>query len=134
MSFKKLTSDELAKLNEAELKKYNEELAVYDNTPIGISKDELNRLKTLHRNVQCIIVEDFDGTLRAGYFRRPNIAELKAAKSNMEKDELDAAFTLFNSCKLWIDPVVDTDDFLKLSMIGQMGSIMKLQNSYIKNF
>lgn len=134
MSFKKLTDEELNKLSPEEQEKYKADLEVFEKTPIGITQSDYEAFKAKHRFVQCIIVEDYDTTLRAGYFRRPSIPELKAAKKNLETDELDATLTLFNSCKLWVDPVVENDDFLKLSMVGQMGAIMKMQNSYIKNY
>lgn len=134
MSFKKLTDEELGKLSTEDQEKYKADLETFDKTPIGISRSDYENFKSKHRFVQAIIVEDYDGTARAGYFRRPTIPELKAAKKNLETDELDATLTLFNSCKLWVDAVVENDDFLKLSMVGQMGSIMKMQNSYIKNY
>lgn len=134
MSFKKLTEEQLSNLSTEEQEKYKADLEAFEKTPIGITRAEYDAFKAKHRFVACIVTEDYDGVERAGYFRRPNIPELKAARKNLEKDEIDASTTLFNSCKLWVDPIIESDDFLKLSMIGQMGSIMKMQNSYVKNF
>lgn len=128
-TFQKKTQAELDKLTPDELVKYNAELEAFK----GLPDDEIQGLKLKHRAITCIIVEDYEGVLRVGYFRRPTIIELKAVKKNLDVDEFDAMLTLFNSCKVMIDPMIEQDDFLKLSMIQQLGSLMTFQNSYIKN-
>lgn len=133
-TLKRLSEEEIKALTAEERTKYEAEIKAEDKKPIGISQSELDQFKAKNPDLQCIVVEGYDTTLLAGYFRRPNIPELKAVKKISADDEIDGLMTLFNSCKIWVDPAVEANDFLKLSMAGKMSSLMKMQNSFIKNY
>lgn len=92
--------------------------------PEGITEAMIAGWKQLHGRVHWIRV-DYNGTTRTAIVRRPDLKVISAASSLIHSDPIKAGLVLYDSCKLYVDPVIEASDELKLSVTKRIGELFQ---------
>lgn len=98
----------------------------------GITEQQINGWKAVHRRVAAIDVTDGEETHR-GYFHRPNMETMAAVNKLGKTDEVKAAEVLFSNCWLGGSAVMQQDAVIKMEATGKLGVLMGGLTSEIKN-
>ena len=108
-------------------------MEILDNTllPGGVNPSQLETWKRQHGKVHQLTLKNRPEL--AAYFRNPKLTEIKASTAMAKRDEIDALFTLYNNCKLYVSAEIEADDMLKLSIASQLGILIKLEEVEVKN-
>ncbi len=93
--------------------------------PEGLAEEQLTQLVRKHGQVYPVRVPK-DGLVHVGLFRKPTLADMSAAASVGTGNPMAAGELLYNTCKLAVDPALDSDDEVKLSAINAVSKLFKV--------
>lgn len=98
--------------------------------PQGVTPEEVKRLIAKHGTLYPITVSK-DGKTYVGLFKKPTLVIISAAMPHVESDPLKAGETIYNNCKVAIDPEIDQDDELKVGVMGACGRLFQVAQAQV---
>lgn len=93
--------------------------------PTNVTEEQLQELVRKHGTVYPVYVKKDDRTV-CGLFKKPDLAIMGAAASAGTNDPVKAGQLIYNSCKLVVDPEMDSDDEVKMAAMNQVGKLFRL--------
>lgn len=93
--------------------------------PQGVTAEQLQELVRKHGTVYPVYVRK-DERVITGLFRKPDLAVMGAAASAGTHDPIAGGRVIYNTCKLVVDPEMDSDDEVRLAATGQVGKLFRI--------
>ncbi len=66
-----------------------------------------------------------------GTFRKPTLSDMSAAASVGQSNPMASAELLFNSCKLAVDPMMESDDEVKFGAMQGVGKLFRILDAEV---
>ncbi len=123
--------------------------------PLGVTQEMIDEWKRLYKGVSLITVRkklevgrqksedgsqkpedgspEFETKEYYGYFRKPNLMIIAAAGKYSDTEPIKSGEVLFDNCKLQIDPELQNDDELKMSVIIRLNGLFEMHETEVKN-
>lgn len=100
------------------------------------SDAQINNWKSRHNGVYAVsvVAEDKDGKPIEvhGYFSKPDLKVIGAMGRIAQEDPIRAASVMFESCKISVDPLMESNDEIKLAAQTQVASLFKYYGATVK--
>lgn len=96
-----------------------------------IQEGQIKLWKQKHGKVFEIVVKDKDKEYK-GYFKKPGIDILSAASKYVTDDPIKSSRIIYENCKLAIDPEVETNEELQLSMMLACNQLFQIKLAEVK--
>lgn len=93
--------------------------------PEGVTEEQVTQWVRRHKQVFPIEVAK-DEVIILGLFRKPTLADMSAAASVGVNSPMAAGELLYKSCKLAVDPAMDSDDEVMVGAINAVSSLFKV--------
>lgn len=93
--------------------------------PDGVTEEQLTQWLRKHGKVYPVRVKKDDAE-HLGLFRKPDLSDMSAAASVGQSNPIASAELLYNSCKLAVDPAMDSDDEVKFGAYSQVGKLFRV--------
>lgn len=95
--------------------------------PDGVTKEQVEQWRRKHGADKVFPVRvPKDGKVYVGVFRKPDLSDMSAAASVGQGSAVDSAELLYNSCKLAVDPQMDSDDEVKFGAMMGVGKLFRV--------
>jgi hypothetical protein len=95
--------------------------------PDGVTEEQLTKWKRVHGADKVFPVRvTKDGKTYVGVFRKPDLSDMSAAASVGQNNPVGSAELLYNSCKLAVDPQMDSDDEVKFGAMTGVGRMFRV--------
>jgi len=96
------------------------------------SASEIEAFKAKHGDVFSMSATGQDGVKRVVYMRKPKYTDLQRAKASENKKALTFNLSIYENCKLAGDPAIDSDDYLRNGILGQLDEIIEMADVEVK--
>lgn len=98
----------------------------------GVTAEQINKWKALHKHVIRIDVTDGDD-LHIAYFKRPSLETMSAVTKVGKNDEVKSATVLYDNCFLGGDAEMREDALLFMAAAAQLGQLFNSCLGSLKN-
>ncbi len=98
----------------------------------GVTEEQINKWKALHKHVIRIDVADRND-LHIAYFKRPSLETITAALKVSKSDEVKSSVILYDNCFLGGDAEIRADALLFMAASSQLGNMMTACVGSLKN-
>lgn len=96
-----------------------------DRLPEGVTSEQVKQWTRKHKAVYPIRIDTGHGVV-VGLFRKPTLSDMSAAASVGTGNPMAAGELLYNSCKLAVDPELETDDEAKVAAINGVSRLFRI--------
>ncbi len=98
----------------------------------GLTTDEIDDLRKKHGYLVLGTIKQGEKKYQA-IFKEPSTETLKASGSIGKTDEVQGTLTLYNNCKVVVDPEIEKRDFLKMKSVECLAEHMNSFKVEVKN-
>ena len=98
----------------------------------GVTEEQINKWKALHKRVSRIEIADGDD-LHVAYFKRPSLETMAAVAKVYKTDEVKSSMVLYDNCFLGGSEDIRNDAMLFMAASEQIGALLGSCSGSLKN-